>query len=150
MNKLILLFAFFSFALVSQAQAVKEKEVPAAVVSQINSLYPDASKAKWTAEDGFYEASFKAKNVETSVLFSMDGRVIFTEIEIDVASLPQTILAYVKTEMANAKIAEASKIIDVQGATTYEAEVNGIDYIFSSEGHFLSKKEADDEDSNDD
>ena len=57
------------------------------------------------------------------------------------AWLPASVPLYVKKNMPNAKIKEASIIVDAAGKKTYEAEVNGKDLIFDEKGNFIKSTE---------
>ena len=52
MNKLILISAVLFCALRAEAQSIKQRDVPSAVMTSFSSLYPNASKVKWENEDG--------------------------------------------------------------------------------------------------
>ena len=58
MNKLILISAVLICALRAEAQSIKERDVPAAVLTNFSALAPNASKVKWENEDGMYEGYF--------------------------------------------------------------------------------------------
>lgn len=138
MYKLILASVFLTIALHLEAQTLKEREVPTAVVDKVNSLYPDASKLKWESVDGTYEASFVSDNKETTLVMSNDGIVVITEKEIEIAALPGSIMQYFSTQHPTAKVTEAEIITDNFGSIKYEIEADGVDYIFDSKGNFIS------------
>ncbi|HQW02491.1 MAG TPA: PepSY-like domain-containing protein [Saprospiraceae bacterium] len=143
MNKLILISAVLFCALRAEAQSIKQRDVPAAVMTSFSSLYPNASKVKWENEDGMYEGSFLTDKKETSLLFSRDGILVQTENEITLADLPSGVLEYVSKEHPGATIEEASKVTDIKGVVNYEVEIADVDFHFSSTGQFISQeKEA--------
>ena len=132
---ILMLFAYFA----TTAQKVSEKEVPASVVAKFNSLYPGI-KYKWEKEKGNYEANFEQNDVEISVLFDALGNLLQTETEIKIADLPDSVVQYVHKNYAGAQIKEAAKILDAKGATTYEAELKGLDLIFDINGKFIKSE----------
>ena len=143
MNKLILISAVLFCALRAEAQSIKQRDVPSAVMTSFSSLYPNASKVKWEKEDGMYEGSFLTDKKETSLLFSRDGILVQTENEITLADLPSGVLEYVSKEHPGATIEEASKVTDIKGVVNYEVEIADVDFHFSSTGQFISQeKEA--------
>jgi Putative beta-lactamase-inhibitor-like, PepSY-like len=145
MNKFILLAAVLFCSLHMEAQSIKERDVPPAVMTSFSALYPNASKVKWENEDGMYEGSFLTAKKETSVLFSRDGILVQTENEITLAELPAGVVEYVSKQHPGATIEEASKVTDIKGVVNYEVEVADADFLFSSTGQFISEeKEADD------
>jgi hypothetical protein len=148
MKTYILLIAF-GITLNVTAQTVKETDVPPAAKAAFMKLYPTAKVEKWEKEDGNYEAEFDNNKVETSVLLSEGGTLLETETEMKTSELPKTVTEYVDKYLNGKKIKEASKIVYPQGKIGFEAEVDGIDYIFDENGTFVKKdiendKEIDD------
>jgi hypothetical protein len=123
----------------ANAQKIKETEVPAAVKSSFAKLYPNSKVEKWEKENGNYEAGFHINKVETSVLLDVNGTLKETETEIAVSVLPKPVSEYISKNVPGKKIKEASKITDVKGVITYEAEVDEVDYVFDSNGSFIKK-----------
>lgn len=140
MNKLILISAVLFCTLRTEAQSIKERDVPPAVMTSFSALHPNASKVKWENEDGMYEGSFLTDKKETSLLFSRDGVLVQTENEIALAELPAGIVEYVSKQHPGATIEEASKLTDIYGVVNYEVEVADVDFLFSSTGQFISQE----------
>lgn len=139
MKKLVLAIAIIMAGSFVQAQKLNEKEVPAPVKSTFQQKYAHIKSVKWEKEHGNYEAGFKDKGVENSVLLDASGNILEIETEIKVHQLPQGAKAYVEKNHKGQKIKEASKIINNKGEVTYEAEVNGKDLIFDPQGKFLKE-----------
>jgi hypothetical protein len=148
MRNLIIIITVTLTSLATNAQDLREKDVPDAVKTKFASLYPDV-KAQWEMENGKYEAEFYQNKFETSVLFDAAGTIIQTEREIPVSSLPQAVRDYVKKNLKGQKITEAEEISEADGTVNYEAEVGKSDYIFDSNGNFI-KKETDENETEDD
>ena len=146
MKKNIILLVAISFTIFSCSQKVA---IPDMVKTKFASLYPDAKNVKWDKEDALFEAGFKTNDIETSVVFDAAGTVTETEIAIEASALPAAITEYVSKNLAGKKIDEAAKIVDASGKVTYEAEVDGADYIFDETGNFINKKEKDKEEDKD-
>lgn len=147
MNKFILLAAVMLCTLRMEAQSIKERDVPAAVLTSFNALHPSASKVKWENEDGMYEGSFLTDKKETSLLFSKDGILVQTENEIALVELPSGVVEYISKQHPGATIEEATKVTDNKGVVNYEVEVADVDFLFSSTGQFISQeKEVGDKD----
>jgi hypothetical protein len=134
-------------ALIGQAcgQRMNSTDVPEIIRNSLHEKY-GVSKATWDKEENGYEASFKQKGKETSVVFDSKGDVLEIENEISKNELPAFILDIIKKDFAGFKIEEASKI-DSKGTITYEAEVEkgkeSLELIF--DGEKLIKKIAEDE-----
>lgn len=150
MKKLILAAILLGIFSVS-AFAFSGDDAPAAVKASFAKLYPNVTKVKWGKEDANYEAEFDVNKVETSCLFDASGNLLETETEIDISALPKGVSDYVSKNYAGEKIKEASKIVDSENTTTYEAEVKAGDLIFDANGTFMKKvvEQKDDDDEKD-
>ena len=120
----------------------KTPDVPEAVKTSFNKLYPKVQSAKWDKEDGDYEASFTVDKVNNSVKFDPAGNVVETEVAIPTESLPANAAAYVGSHYGKKALKGAAKITDAKGVVNYEAEIKGKDVLFDVNGNFL--KEAKD------
>ena len=120
------------------AQKLVESKVPAAVKASFAKKYP-GQKAKWENENGQFEAGFKENAKSMSVLFTADGTMTESEVDIAVKELPATVLSYVKTHYKGAAIKEGAKITKADSTINYEAEVNKMDVIFDEKGNFLKE-----------
>ncbi len=157
MKKLMLFVALMMGVSFGFSQKMKEAEVPAAVKSALQKQFPTAKDVKWDKEKNQYEASFDLNKADQSVLFDASGKIVETEVEIEMSQLPKGVTEYVKANYKGMNVKEAAKITDASGKVTYEAEVKGMDLLFDSNGKFLKevkeakeiKKEKDDEDDED-
>lgn len=132
-NSILVLVASVGFAVSASAQI----KVPAAVKSSFQKEYPGV-KVKWEKEGLNYEAGFKQKGHEMSVIYSPNGTPTEKEVEIPVSELPKAVRDYVSQNYKGAKIKEAAKITKSNGAVQYEAEINGKDVLFTPEGNLIS------------
>lgn len=144
-NAISTLLFVITLGATAQAQKVKEANVPAAVKEAFTKMYPSANHVEWEMEGTNYEAEFDNNKTETSVEFTSTGNLVFTEVEIQTSELPAAALTYLNTNCAGKKVKEATKITDAAGVMTYEAEVDGADYIFDTNGQFLKKIEEKEE-----
>jgi hypothetical protein len=141
MNKTILIIAImFGFAPL-QAQKKAVLVVPARAKAAFQKAYPDVNVVKWKKEEGHYEANFTIGYSDMTASYDSTGRLIGIEKDIPVSDLPAAIAAYFKKNMPGKEIKEASELKDGSGVTTYEAEVDGADYLFDAKGNFLKKEE---------
>lgn len=139
MKKSILLFVFAMSVSLGFAQKISESEVPVAVKSALKKQYPNATNIKWNKENNDFEASFDSNKTDTSILFDATGKIVETEVEIEMKELPNGIVEYVKTHYKGSTIKEAAKITDANGTVTYEAAIKGMDLIFDTKGKFLKE-----------
>lgn len=126
------------YGLSAAAQKIDASKVPAAVKESFAKKYP-GKKANWENEKGEFEAGFTDKGRTMSVLFTADGTLTETEVDIQQSALPAPVLAYIKQHYKAAAIREAAKITKADGTITYEAEVNKTDILFDEKGNFLKE-----------
>ena len=138
MIKSVIIVVALLLSTIAFAQKVKVTKVPEIVSKSLLSKYPNAKNIKWDKEENNYEASFENNKIENSVLFSANGKIIETEVEITVAQLPKSILNYIGKNYKDQKVKEAAKIISEKGIITYEAEIQGKDLFFDENGKLLS------------
>lgn len=146
MKKFILMLSAALIAGSTFAQKSKT-EVPDAVKKSFESLFPGVKAEKWEKEGVTYEAEFHQGKTEMSVVFDGSGKHLQTETEIAVSELPKAVSDYAAKNFPGKKIKEAAKITEASGTVTYEAEIDGKDYIFDSSGNFVR---IDDEQDHDD
>ena len=127
-----------SVAFSACAQKLDASKVPAAVKASFAKQYPGVT-AKWEKEDAKYEAGFKKDGNSMSALFEVNGTMTESEVDIKVADLPATVLAYVKEHYKGKTIKEGAKITKADGTVNYEAEVDGKDVIFDAVGKFMKE-----------
>lgn len=140
MKKLIILAVACTSVAACHAQKISEKEVPALVRTQFGKKFPEAKSVSWEKEKNNYEASFRLKATEYSVLIDPAGSIQETEEEIRIAALPPAAITYISKHYPGTTIKEAAKITDLNGRVTYEAEVKGKDIIFDESGKFLKEE----------
>jgi hypothetical protein len=139
MKKLMLVIALEAMVFICFGQKIKTADVPATAKSTFGKQYPKATEVKWNKENGNFEASFDLDKVDNSVLIDPSGKVLETEVEIEINQLSKIIVEYIKTNYKGASIKEAAKITDAKGSITYEAELKGKDLIFDSKGKFIKE-----------
>lgn len=139
MKKSVVTIALIMLSFVSFAQKTKEQNVPQIIKKALSEKFPNAKNVKWDKEENNFEASFKNNNIDNSILFNANGKIIETEIAIDVNQLPKNALQYLNDNFKNKKIKEAAKIITEKGITIYEAEIQGNDLFFDENGNHTTK-----------
>ena len=135
---MMMAFAVSSMGLAASAQKIKANMVPAKVIASFAKQYP-GTEVKWEKEAGKYEAGFKKDGNVMSALYEANGTMMESEKDIKVNALPATVLAYLKANYKGKTIKEAAIITKADGTITYEAEVNGKDVIFDSNGKFIKE-----------
>ncbi|WP_333599338.1 PepSY-like domain-containing protein [Flavobacterium sp.] len=124
----------------------KTSKIPTVVTEAFAQEFPKR-KAKWSAEDGGYEAEFKINGTETSAVYDKKGHRKELESAIKTNELPANALAYLKKKYPTGKITEASKITDDKNVITYEAEIKKdgkkFDVLLDSNGKFIKIVDGD-------
>ena len=139
MRKLTLILAILTIGVLKMnAQKIKESEVPAAVKTSFDKNF-SGQTAKWEKEDGNFEAGFKKDGKNMSATFKPDGTFLETEIAIKESEFPTGVMDYIKTNYKGKKIKESAKITSAANTVTYEAEIEGKDVIFDSNGKFIKE-----------
>lgn len=139
MKKSVITIALIMLSFVSFAQKTKEQNVPQIIKKALSEKFPNAKNVKWDKEENNFEASFKNNNIDNSILFNANGKIIETEIAIEVNQLPKNALQYLNDNFKNQKVKEAAKIITEKGNLIYEAEIKGKDLFFDENGNFITK-----------
>jgi len=117
----------------------KCSEAPETVKTAFAAAYKDVKEVQWSKEDNAWEAEFKLNDVEMSANYDEFGNLLETEAGINAKDLPAAINTYIKKNLSGAEIKEAAKITDFKGKITFEAEINGEDYIFDQKGALIKK-----------
>ena len=134
-----ILLLFFSIGIVSYAQNLSKKDIPAKVQAAFENLYPKKSGVKWEKENADYEASFIFDSKKTSVVININGTLVETEEEISITMMPKPAMSYFHNNYPKDKIKETSKIIDSKGVVTYEIGLKKADLLFDDKGNFIKK-----------
>ena len=138
MKKVILtsLAAASLFSFTACAQKLASGKVPAAVKASFAKDFPGIS-ASWEKEKANYEANFKQNGNTMSALYEPTGNKTETEMDIKVSDLPAAVTAYIAQNFKGETIKEAAIITRANGEVNYEAEVKGMDQLFSKDGKFI-------------
>lgn len=119
-----------------KAEMQKHISAPAAVKTSFEKDFPGVT-AKWEKEGANYEANFKQNGKTLSALYDSKGTKQETEEDIKVSELPQSVKDYIAKNYKGEKIKEAAIITKASGEVNYEAEVKGMDILFSKDGKFV-------------
>jgi len=130
-----------SILLAACSQRLSDLKVPTAVKYSFAKDFP-GNTPKWDKEDSNYEATFKMDGKTMSALYNENGNGQETETDIDITKLPAIVTDYISQNYKGEKIKEAALITKASGEVNYEAEVNGMDLLFTKDGKFI--KEAKD------
>ena len=135
--KYIITSCLVFFTIFCSAQKIEAAKVPPPVAATFNKSFPGTKAVKWEKEKGAYEANFIINGKKTSALFDGDGTWKETETAIPINELPVAAAGYLAKNYKGQKIRETAKLQLPNGATNYEAELNGLDIYFDANGQFL-------------
>ena len=114
--------------------------VPAVVKSTNMKKYPESKMhhITWETEKGNYEANWGGKDGEAnSVTYTPSGVFIKIVKELPTRDLSKGVLTYVKEHYKNPRFGDVGKVLDAQGKTSYEVEINRKDVIFDENVNFV-------------
>lgn len=140
MKRLIILLAATGCITFANAQKISSKNIPASVKTSFQKQFPDVKNVHWEKEKANYEAGFKMKETDYSVLINPSGDIIETETGIGINELSPSVKEYVAKHYPGQQIKEAAKITDAKGTITYEAAIKGKDLIFDPSGKFIREQ----------
>lgn len=154
------LLAVAVLLITSSAYAQKKENllVPEVVQKSFGQRFPNASPVEWRKEDATtYEAEFKLNGTEYSANYSNSGEWLVTEMEVNQTTLPEAVLATLKTDYVGHKVKECERVEKPGGSIVYEVEVVKDDAttevvldvngrVFSTKKISVEEKEIDAED----
>ncbi len=146
MKKSILLLAVGFATISTNAQDLKEADVPVPVKEAMKKLYPTGEIEEWEKEEGNFEAEVEVGDAEFTVTLDPAGNLVETQSEIKITELPKGVSDYVAKIFPGKKMKDATKITDAAGKITFEVKVNKEDYVFDADGNFIKKEEKQKED----
>jgi len=136
MKEIMAILFVGSIILAACSQSLDDSKVPSAVTTSFAKNFPGISP-KWDKENSNYEANFKMDGKTMSVLYDDNGNRQETETDINITDLPAAVTDYVSQNYKGEKIKEAAIITKAHGEINYEAEVNGMDLLFTKDGKFI-------------
>jgi len=139
-----ILFALTSTTFAQENEGGNEHiSVPVVVKNANMKKFPESKThhITWETEKGNYEANWGGKDGEAnSVTYTPSGSFVEIVKEIPVSQLPKSVESYINEHYKHAKFGDVGKVLDEQGRTSYEVEINGKDKIFDSNGNFLKSE----------
>jgi uncharacterized membrane protein YkoI len=124
-----------------------ESQVPATVLHAFHEQYPGAAiKACAKETKGsriFYEIETDGGTSPHTVIYTPDGKVAETEVQIPVSQLPAAVQEAVKLASPTGTI-KLAEIAQKRGQTVYEVEIaegtRVVECVFDASGKLLEKK----------
>ncbi len=104
------------------ARSIEAHEVPQAVKDAFAQRFPGTEATGWEME-AEYEVEFMKDGKEVEVNFYSDGTISQIEYSIEVADLPESVKAAVKSNYPNCEIEEAERVEKADGTILYELDL---------------------------
>ena len=128
----------------TDADQIKEADVPIAVITALHNAYPGVSVVDWFLENGSYEATFSFNNAQTSVQLNASGIRMEEETGIPVEKLPVSVSDKLAADYADYTQLNYAKIVNLSSGTVkYEVEMQKgnvkTDFIFDPMGVLLEQ-----------
>ncbi|MEJ5963601.1 PepSY-like domain-containing protein [Pedobacter immunditicola] len=108
----------------SNAQDIAVKNLPAAVKTAFDKVFPEAKNVDWEMKGSNYEADFDIGRVDHKALYSARGKIISLEKDIHKSKLPANIAKSIKTKYPQGRIDDVDRI-DTGGEITYKIDIEG-------------------------
>ncbi len=136
---MVLCFGF----IISNAQKIKESNVPSDVQKSFSKKYPGLKVEEWEKEGADYEAEFNLNKGEATAIFEENGKFKSSKQEIQLYDLPKSAADYCTKNFEGYKIDEITKITDASEKVMFKVEMEiGKEYFyafFDDKGNFIKK-----------
>lgn len=137
MKKLILLIAIVFMISSSYAQVLTLTDVPANISKVFVKSHPKVTTVEWAKAGDNFKANYVVDSTDRSVTYNVKGKLIETEKQISVASLPTLAIKYVNENYKDAYIKRSSQITNANGKVTYRVVIKDVVLMFDSNGKYL-------------
>ncbi len=114
----------------SFGQKISEKDVPAIIKHNLDSLYLGSKADKWEKHGTDYNAWLVYKEIKKEIIFLQDGSVWSTKTGIPINELPASIREDIKNNYPDKEIINPSVYIRKEGIHSYSVEINGEEIFF--------------------
>lgn len=138
-STIVLCFGF----VISDAQNIKEANVPSEVKESFSKKYPGLKVEEWEKEGADYEAEFQLNKGEATAVFEANGNFKASKQEIELYDFPKSATNYCTTHFKGSKIDDIIKITDANDMVIFKVEMEmgkeHFDAFFDDKGNFIKK-----------
>lgn len=124
-------------------QKTQASQVPEPVRKTFEATHGTVKEMTWEQEGDHYAAEFKVNGVEHEVIYSADGSMVASSMEIGVGQLPAAVPAAVAAAFPGSTITEAEEITS-GSSTTYEVEMTSggqqYELVLGADGGMISQE----------
>jgi hypothetical protein len=112
------------FLMGAYAQEIKEKDVPATLLTTFKTAFPNAKDVEWKLKDGKYKVEFELNGLDHFAKYGTDGKLIARGMKIRTSELPNAVTTAIKDAYAARMIDDAYRV-DKDGAAFYLVKLKG-------------------------
>ena len=134
MKKLILLIAVVCMISSSYAQVLTLSDVPPAISKSFVKSHSKVTTVEWSKTGTNFKANYVVDSTDRSVTYTPIGKVIETEKQISVASLPTEVIKYLNTNFKDSYVKKASQITSSKGKVNYCVKIKDVTLMFDANG----------------
>lgn len=134
MKKLILLIAVVCMISTSYAQVLTSNDVPPAISKIFVKSNPKVTNVEWTKVGDNFKANYVVDSTDRSATYTAKGKVIESEKQISVASLPTSVIKYVNDNFSDTYVKRASAITNSKGKLNYCIKIKDMTLLFDTNG----------------
>lgn len=131
--------------IISNAQNIKEANVPSEVKESFSKRYPGLKVEEWEKEGADYEAEFRLNKGEAKAVFEANGNFKESKQEIELYDFPKSAANYCTTHFKGSKIDDIIKITDANEKVMFKVEMEmgkeHFNAFFDDKGNFIKKDE---------
>ena len=119
---------------ISYAQVLTLNDVPPAISKAFVKSHPKVTTVEWAKAGTNFKANYVVDSTDRSATYTATGKVIETEKQISVASLPNAVIKYVNENFQDAYVKKASQITTAKGKVNYCIKIKDSVLLFDANG----------------
>jgi uncharacterized membrane protein YkoI len=125
MRHFICIVSFQLISILSIAQDIQQKNVPAVVLNAFQLKFPNATEMQWKLEKGNYRIGFEVNNKDNSLVINDKGRLLSHQQDLYVSEIPKIVMETIQSKVAFFDVNDADKL-EENGTIVYKiyAKIN--------------------------
>ncbi len=122
MKRIIGLVALLQLTLLSYAQDIQQKNVPAVVLNAFQLKFPNTTEINWKLEKGNYRIGFETNNKDNELLMNDKGSILKHQQDLYVSEIPKIVLETIQSKVAFFDVRDADRMEEV-GVISYNIDL---------------------------
>lgn len=144
MKRTLIFLACLLVATVSDAQAVRQKNVPSIIVNAFQLKFPRATDVHWELERGMYKAEFELENIDHEVWLDYSGKWKRHKQDFEEKDLPKAVKAAIDRSYRGFEVHNV-ELIEEGRHRVYKMKLEKVPVkrkvIFDEHGKIISDKD---------